>query len=308
MDKTILDALYEDFEVSIKPGRGNYKYVKTSLVIDRLNKVFKGNWSTHVVRSEMIGDEILVHVQVCTKDDNGRDLSCHDGFGSAKKFQGTELGNLYKSAKSKAIKDAVKNWGVALFLDDDDNSSSAPSASSSGSFPPSQPMVTGDPVMPTVASTPTPVASVPTVSTPPAGNVPPTNVQAPVDQVVTPVTPPVASAHPTSAPLPSVPPAATNTMPTPPSTPTNTAGAPTGLPTMGVTAHSATGGDTTLTKITNVQEVAIQSKLDHKGLDFAATAKEMFESTGRDVGTAPATLKDLSYQDALGMVNFVTNK
>ena len=311
MDATKLEALGKEFEVSIKPGQGNYPYVKTHLIIERLNTVFQGDWSTTVIRSEMIEDEVLVHVQVCTRDDKGHTLSCHDGFGSAKKFRGTEIGNLYKSAKSKAIKDAVKNWGVALSLDDYEGSSSAPSAMPSSSVPPSAGsmiLTHGEPVLPTsMVSTPAPVTSTP----PPAGNVPPSTVQvsvAPVDPVVTVVVPPTPSTPPASNSLPSTPPANVNTISTPPSGATNTAGAPTGLPNMGASVPSNTGGDTALTKITNVQEVAIQSKLDHKSLDFATTAREMFESTGRDAGTAPATLKDLSYQDALGMVNFVTNK
>jgi len=230
--------------------------------------------------------------------------------------QSGPLSNIYKSAKSKAIKDAVKNWGVALFLDDDDSQSSDPSNSSPSSNPY---MTTGDPVMPTVVNAPTENVSIPTptpasVSAPnltvvpnitPPNNVPTSNTSTPA--VATNVPP---ANTPSANNLPSVPPAETSSMPTPTNVAINTGGAPTGLPSMGVSTlnGNSSDGDTKLTKITNVQEVAIQSKLDHKSLDFASTVKEMFESTGRDASIAPTTLKDLSYQDALGMVNFVTNK
>lgn len=302
MDEKILEALKEDFEVSVKPGRGSYKYVKTSLILDRLNKVFKGNWSTEVVTREAIDDEVLVHVSVCVRSDQGDILSCHDGFGSAKKFAGTEIGNLYKSAKSKAIKDAVKNWGVALFLDDEDGASAPahnqpsnvvsmvpptnnthPSNAPPENNVPTNSLALGDPQLPTeVVNTP---ANVPPTNTSPT-NTPVVLTDTPPSNEVLPNMPPVSSG--------SVPPS--NNVPT--DLPTMTTGAPSALPTV----------NTAITGITDVQEVAIQSKLDHKGLDFAPTVQEMYESTGKDINTAPASLKDMEYNDALTMVNFVTNK
>ena len=104
MDQETLDKLYEDFVIEIKPGKGSFKYVRTRHILDRMNKVFKGNWGTHIISHSEIGDEVLVLAAVYIYSDNGDILAQQQGFGSAKKFNGVELGNTYKSATSKAIK------------------------------------------------------------------------------------------------------------------------------------------------------------------------------------------------------------
>jgi len=116
MDKNILNKLYEELPVSIKPGGQGFKYIKTKDVIDRLNKTFEGDWSTEVIKTDKVGDEYLVEIKVSRLDGSGRVLSSHTGFGSAKIFANAELGNLFKSAKSRAIKDAAKSFGVGLML------------------------------------------------------------------------------------------------------------------------------------------------------------------------------------------------
>lgn len=126
MNSDILNKLYEPFdEIQTKPGSGKYKYVKSRDIIDRINKVFGGNWSSEVVTSEVIEDNVLVCVRVYVKD-NGH-MFYHDGYGSSQiaRFsygdnQGKviNIGNNYNAAKSLAIKDACKKFGIALYIED----------------------------------------------------------------------------------------------------------------------------------------------------------------------------------------------
>jgi len=130
MQKEILDKLYEPFELKARPGTGGmtFKYVPSDDIVDRMNKVFMGNWSTEVVESEVVEDQILIRVRVYAQDPNSSDSRqyWHEGYASqliAKYTQGAkvgqiiDIGNTYKSAMSKAIKTAVAKWGVGLYLE-----------------------------------------------------------------------------------------------------------------------------------------------------------------------------------------------
>lgn len=126
MKSELLNELYRPFEnIKEKPGSGKYKYVPITDVIDRMNRVFEGNWTSEVIDSEVVEDNILVRVRVYVKD-NGNTYY-HEGYGSSqiarfsygdKKGQAVNIGNNYNSAKSLAIKAACKKWGVALFIED----------------------------------------------------------------------------------------------------------------------------------------------------------------------------------------------
>jgi len=130
MRKEILDQLYKPFELKARPGQGGltFKYVPSDDVVDRMNKVFMGNWSTEVVEKEVVGDQVLIRVRVYAKDPDDTDPRqyWHEGYASqliAKYTQGPktgqiiDIGNTYKSAMSKAIKTAVAKWGVGLYLE-----------------------------------------------------------------------------------------------------------------------------------------------------------------------------------------------
>ena len=131
MNKDIMKALYEPFEVKERRGVGNqtFKYVPNEDISDRMNKVFQGNWSTKVVSSEIIEDQVLMCVRVCATaiEPDGRTLEfCQEGYAShpvTRYTSGTnqgksmDIGNSYKSAMSKAIKTAVAKWGVGLYLE-----------------------------------------------------------------------------------------------------------------------------------------------------------------------------------------------
>jgi len=130
MQKDILDALYKPFDLKARPGQGGqtFRYVPSDDVVDRMNQVFRGNWSTEVMEREVIEDQILIRVRVVVKDPMDQDSMVYwqEGYASqaiarfnqgVKSGQIIDLGNSYKSAMSKAIKTAVARWGVGLYLE-----------------------------------------------------------------------------------------------------------------------------------------------------------------------------------------------
>lgn len=166
MKKEILDALYEPFELKARPGPGGkiFKYVPSDDIVDRMNKVFLGNWTTEVIKQEIIEDNILILVRVCVRDplDPNSIEYCQEGFASqpiARFTQGNkagqiiDIGNSYKSAMSKAIKTAVTRWGVGLYLEKESESlENAPMVDNNISTGFEAPMIP-----PTVQNTQTPV-------------------------------------------------------------------------------------------------------------------------------------------------------
>jgi len=128
MDDRILKQLYEPFKLHERKGVGNkiFKYVPSEDIVDRMNKVFKGSWSTEVQEKEIIEDQILLCVRVSVTDPIESKMYWHDGYAShpiARYTSGpnngkpVDIGNSFKSAMSKAIKTAVSKWGVALYLE-----------------------------------------------------------------------------------------------------------------------------------------------------------------------------------------------
>lgn len=177
MKNELLNDLYKPFEnIKQKPGSGKYKYVPSRDIIDRMNRVFEGNWATEVLENKIVEDNVLIRVRVCVKD-NGQ--SCyHEGFGSSqiarftfgdKKGQAINIGNNYNSAKSLAIKDACKKWGVALYIEDNPydeefvNESTSPEQKTELPSPPKE-------LKPTIPSAPQGGSA---VSTPPTEFSPP---------------------------------------------------------------------------------------------------------------------------------------
>lgn len=291
MDQTTIDKLYEDFEISIKPGQG-FKYVRTRDILDRLNKTFAGNWGVQVKYHDMVDDEVLVLVSVNLYDDDGRIKATQEGFGSAKKFRNTELGNIYKSATSKAVKSAVRNWGVALFLDEDTGSTTSSAVGNASSSVPT----TSNMPQSTPSSTPS------MTNTPP--NVPNVATNEPPKTSVPESTPTQASNMPGPPSVPPVPEGLTSSVPKPPAdTP------PSGsLPTMSAVPGSApapSGPGDTKHKITSVQVVAITSRLGAKGLTFEQITEEFYATRDTE---APDEIAEMTYADALDLVAFLNTK
>ena len=290
MNQDLLDKLYEGFKVDVKPGKGNFKYVKTKYIIDRLNKTFEGKWSTEILRTERWNDEVLVEVRVSLLDEAGNILSYHDGIGSAKYYQGLELGNVYKSAKSRAIKDAAKCWGVALFLEEDDTDVPSYSSTMTVSPPPNM----SAPVQPQ-ANVPQVSPNMGTNNLPPHMDYP----AQPTGQIDNPgsVSVPPNPAGPNMSPNNQVPtfsqpdlgkqdPPPTNNQPLPPMS---------GVP-------NGEGG--TPQMITDIQKVAIQTKLESTGMSLGDLFKAAFAAVGKECPNVPNDINEISYNDALVVASY----
>jgi len=117
----IKEKLYKPFEdIRQRKGRGGtYDYITWKDVADRMNEVFGFRWSSNVMSQEVIGDNIVVRVNVCVQDPDADRTYCQEGYGGAVLRSSDEPGTAHKGAYSKALKDACKKWGVALHLEED---------------------------------------------------------------------------------------------------------------------------------------------------------------------------------------------
>jgi hypothetical protein len=150
MEATILEQLKADFpRVMEKPGGGGrtFKYIPSEDIFSRMNEVFLGNWSTQVISQEIIDDQVLIRVSVSVSDpySEERIFFIQEGFASQpiarynrgdKSGQIIDIGNSYMAAMTKAIKQAVKKWGVALYIEGSSESSNFTTSSPSNSTPP----------------------------------------------------------------------------------------------------------------------------------------------------------------------------
>lgn len=313
MDEQIMAKLYEPLPTYKRQGGGgmSYKYVKSSDVVDRMNKVFNGRWSTRVIKSEIIEDYALVHVTVTVTDvDNRLDYS-HDGYGSSpvarfnsglKEGKVIDIGNSYKSALSTAVRNACTRFGVGLFLDADhwseDGTGGGTPASTGGGMP-SMPSTapykeSGDipPTFPGSAATPAPPVEAPTPAPPAVAEVPTPPV------VAVPATPPPVAAAPTTTPpvpevevktqaMPKIP--TPNSMPTPP-------------PSTGASAMSATNNGPTST-ITDVQMAALDALLNLRDVKYGDLAKAAFAENKLSLDNIPAK-ESLDYKQAVAVISY----
>lgn len=300
MDQEKLNKLYEDFVIEVKPGKGAFKYVRTRNILDRMNRTFDGNWGTHIVSHSEVGDEILVLAAVYLYDEKGNVLAQQEGFGSAKKFTGVELGNTYKSATSKAIKSAVRNWGVALFLEEGEAVDYTAPLNKNTSTPVNMGIPTNMPSFgstPTSVNIPTDVPSMPSMpSTPSTPSMP--NTGMPIN---TPST-----AMPSMPTMPSMPsaPAMPNVVEEVQQAPVQNTGS---FPTMGGSSVEQTGTtDNTQASITHVQKVAIMSRLASKGKTFEEICTDFYAD--RPAGSFVDSIDKMTYQDALALVAFLNSK
>lgn len=121
MENTIFDGFYEKLPVKQRQGRGGvYPYVSADDVTDRMNKLFKGNWSSMVTFQDMVEGQIIIRVRVEATDPTTGAVYSHEGFGGHTPSSADEAGNGFKSAYSKALVNACRRWGVGLFLSDDE--------------------------------------------------------------------------------------------------------------------------------------------------------------------------------------------
>ena len=289
MDERNLEQLAQPFKVSERRGVGNkvFKYVPSEDIVARMNKAFKGNWSTEVRESKTVEDQVLMCVRVYAQDptDSDAELQWHDGYAShplARYTSGPnngkiiDIGNSYKSAMSKAIKTSVAKWGVALYLDQGYSAESNPSISTrtTGSSLPE--VKTSDiPSMPPVKD------PKPAISGPPIGGV----------SSGPPMTGPPTTGNPkkASGPSSSQPPVFTveNT-----ETPVRNGG-------FDIPEGSVGDGE----KLTSVQRVAIETIMSVNNLTF----EEVLTKSLQRADNLPVSLEDISYLDAVTIIQYGNN-
>lgn len=267
--KTLKEKLYMPFDqVDYRPAAGGnrFSFVKSKFIFDRMNDVFGTGWSTEIISHEIIGDEFLVVVKVTILAQSSGVVEefCQFGFGSAKKFGNQEIGNLFKSAESNAIKDAVKKWGVALHIEEDDNGGQQYTAPSTSVVPPTVPNNTG--------------------SAPPVFSG--ANSAAPSSQ------PPFPTDNSSM-----VPPPVTNTPPTTEST-TSTVTPP--LPSTPGEAGTAFGGTNNEGKITDIQKVALETVLNIGNITY----EELIKKALPDEDNIPESIDDVDFKTAAFIINF----
>jgi hypothetical protein len=308
------DALYATFEnIPTRRGRGGeYAYVRWQDVADRMNQVFGTNWSSNVEYQDVVGGNIIVRVRVLVTNPETNNTQFQEGFGGAPNDDRNEAGNAFKAAYSKALKDACKKWGVALYLDEEGESASygGPHITppSHMSTPPAG--YSGFETAPTATPSPPPAPSTaepqpepqPTSATPPAntggmtsgGMAPPPGVEmsAPIMQ-------------------PSAEPVQQNTPP-PPSMPTTPAPAtppaqalPQDLPMSKTPPIAPPGGGEDL--ISDVQKAALQSILSMQGVEYETLVREAFETNGLDGKNIP-NQDALTYTQAVYVVKYGNDK
>jgi hypothetical protein len=126
-----LEKLYAPLPVKERDGAAGkkFKYVASEAVIDRMNRVFEGDWSVEILDKEVLQDQVLIRVRVTVRDSNNFNFS-QEAYAShqlAKYTDGPkggqiiDAGNSFRSATSKAIKAAVARWGVGLYLEEEED-------------------------------------------------------------------------------------------------------------------------------------------------------------------------------------------
>ncbi len=306
MNFDAITKLYEQMEIHQKPGGGGrtFPYVKSSDVFDKMNKTFSGNWSTRVFYQEIRDKDHIVGVEVSVASDPSNSTALgvvsQVGFGSAlRRYDSDETGNLFKSALSKAIKDACKKWGVALSLEESTTNISDSAPVTPPSFPNSPAPTTVPNTMPGMPST---LPSQPPVTP---------NHQSPSsDYTPTPPNPvngpPMPSNNPPAG-LPKVPfaeerfepPVSSSSVPTNPSPPTG--GGMPQMPTMPIPNTEAEGF------ISDVQKVALNTVIQYKmppGMDYNGLVVASLNHRGLPVPEVIPDKDSLTYQQAVAVIKF----
>ncbi|KKN40624.1 hypothetical protein LCGC14_0731390 [marine sediment metagenome] len=287
MHERILEELYKGFKLKSRPGQAGktFKYAPSSDIMDRMNKVFKGNWSTEVISAEIIGDQVLVLVRVMAKDpsDEGGIVYFHEGYashplakfsGGTKQGQIIDIGNSYRSAMSKAVKAAVTKWGVGLYLEEGEETSVAEEPASTGpvGYNPPPADTPKNPVIP-----PKPPTTTPPISVPPS-------VGANISPVET-----------AKVPAMTAPPVFTNEEVKPSTETTFTPPIP---------ADTAVAGEVETEFMTPVQKVAIETILSVHGMDFSTLAgKAIVDRTDN----LPTSIDKVDYHDAVKIIQHGNN-
>jgi hypothetical protein len=345
MNETILEELYKTLPLKERQGTGGmkFKYIPNENVIDRMNKTFKGDWSTIVTHKEIIEDQLLIEVLVTASNPDTQVQFSHTGFSSqpiARYREGVnagkivDIGNIYKSALAKAIVNACTRWGVGLFKEtnvyntvDDVVDTVAASPVLPPAPPvsvPSAPIVNQQPVnvIPPVVAAPVTQPNVPVVPTqrvvtsstvltqavPPPPVAAPSNVAVPVAQIPVVELPKVPVPNQEMAPpVPVMPPV--NIQPVLPIPPVVNAFVP---PAPVVNTVPSTPGIPFATQptdsagISDVQCVALNGILDMQKIEYGVLAKEAFDERG--ISRQVPLKEELNYDDAVVIIKYGNDK
>jgi hypothetical protein len=307
MNQETIKKCYDKFELRERRGQGNqmFKYVNSKDIIHRMNTLFAGNWSSEVLSTDTIDNQVIVRVRVYITDPETGKLYYHEGFGSSQIARYTggqnegkiiDIGNAYKGALSKGIVNACRMWGVGLFKEadfefeeDDDGDFTAPSippVPTAASLPETKPA----PLQPVVVATSAPAIPVmasPAVSAMPARPTLPSAADMPVRPTASLSRAPVTSMVAEPAPI----------VPAPPSaSPAPTVDLP----------FSATQPET-VNKINDVQKVAISGILTLRKMTYDQLATEAFADAGAP-GYQYPPVEQLTYDEAVVVIKYGNNK
>lgn len=268
MDKEVLKELEAPFKLKAREGVGGktFKYIPSEDVVDRMNKVFLGNWSTEVKDSKIIEDQILMCVTVRVTDNTNGTTYSQDGYSShpvaryssgLNKGKILDIGNAYRSAMSKAIKTACTRWGVGLYLEEGEGTSVV------------------DPVIP--------------ITSDPA---PPIGIRQSVVEA--------AAGPPIGVPVVDIPPAAKKA-PVAPTAPIDTSSNPIEAVPFNTEDNSIVGpADEDMEKLTSVQKVAIETVMSTKNIKF----KALIDQALKGKPNIPVKIDDVSYLDAVAIIQY----
>ena len=107
----------------VSKKRITFKFIPAPDIVDRLNKAFGYDWSNRIISREVIGDTIVVHMNLSYFDRSSGRVLEKEQFGSVdiKRFsqgqnQGKpiDMGNDFKAAATDALKKCAALFGVAL--------------------------------------------------------------------------------------------------------------------------------------------------------------------------------------------------
>ena len=335
MNEDVLKQLYETFTLSEREGQGGmkFKYVPNEDVVNRMNKIFMGNWSTEVRDKDIVDDQVVLEVRVSITDPDDSKVHTHTGFGSQQIMRYTkgpnagkiiDIGNAYKGALSKAIVNACTRWGVGLFKERNayeidnitpvEENGHAPTPGPimvpTVSTPQPPPVVSPAPVVPDTTAAPAPspykiddtATAAPIVPPAPATAVPVVPTPAYTAEVTTdfPPVPPATASQTVSAEI-AVAQAPVETMPKIP-VPNEEVVVVATPPTPDLPFSTQPNGD----KISDVQRVALNGILSMRNIQYEDLAKEAFEFKG--ITKQIPNKEELSYEDAVVVIKFGNDK
>lgn len=290
------EILYRGFEnIPSRRGRGGvYQYIRWQDIADRMNEAFGTSWSSEVTFQDIVGSNVIVRVRVTVFDKSTETFSKQEGFGGAPNEEQSEAGNPFKSAYSKALKDACKKWGVGLFLElDDEAGEQKASPSIPNGYGGMEQGIPGG-----VSATPNTGLPLPTPPSSGGMPMPPGASMAKPGTVVQ-----------ESVGVQQAPPAqARQQQPVPPAMPTSQGEIPTppGISLKEDMPMSKVGTiDTGEDLVSDVQKAAIKGILAMPTVTIAyeELAKQAFEFNGVDKKSVPA-IDDLTYQEAVYVVKY----